>query len=133
VLFSTGQFSGGGLLGAVGVDQEKPPGQGERPVGIDVADRDSGRYPQEETHLRLVQVSHPDDEPLQLGDSYYPSTIVQNLNIMNPADTKEGIDQILEDLGYIPTRYEDEIIWRMPTSDETEKLIIAAGTPVAAC
>jgi GntR family transcriptional regulator len=28
---------------------------------------------------------------------------------MNPADIKEGIDQVLEDLGYIPTRYEDEI------------------------
>jgi GntR family transcriptional regulator len=49
---------------------------------------------------------------------------------MNPADIKEGIDQILEDLGYIPTRYEDEITWRIPTPDETDKLIIAAGTPV---
>jgi GntR family transcriptional regulator len=33
---------------------------------------------------------------------------------------KEGTDQILEDLGYIPTRYEGEITWRMPTLDETE-------------
>ena len=49
---------------------------------------------------------------------------------MNPADIKEGIDQVLEDLGYIPTRYEDEITWRIPTPDETDKLIIAAGMPV---
>ena len=58
---------------------------------------------------------------------------MQNLKIMNPAGIKEGTDQILEDLGYIPTRYEDEITWRMLTPDETEKLIIAAGTSVVAC
>ncbi|MGH3870436.1 MAG: GntR family transcriptional regulator [Pseudonocardiaceae bacterium] len=39
-------------------------------------------------------------------------------------------DQVLEDLGHAPTRYEDEITWRMPTPDETEKLTIAVGTPV---
>ena len=78
-------------------------------------------------HLLYVD---PDGEPLQLGDCYYSSTIVQNLKIMNPADIKEGTGQILEVLGYIPTRYEDEITWHMPTPDETEKLAIAAGTPV---
>jgi GntR family transcriptional regulator len=82
---------------------------------------------------RYLLYLDPDDEPLQLGNSYYPSTIVQNLKIMNPADIKEGTGQVLEGLGYISTRYEDEINWRIPTPDETEKLIIAAGTPVAAC
>lgn len=76
------------------------------------------------------RVMYADDEPLQLGDSYYPLTIVRDSQIMNPADIVEGTDQVLEDLGYVPTRYEDEITWRMPTPDETEKLAIAAGTPV---
>ena len=49
---------------------------------------------------------------------------------MNPADIAEGTDHVLEDLGSFPTRYEDEITWRMPTPDETDKLAIAAGTPV---
>jgi hypothetical protein len=133
VLLPACQLPGGGLLGTVGVRQEKLPSQVYHGVGIDLPDRGPGSYPQQEAHLRLVHVPDPDDEPLQLGNSYYPSTIVQNLKIMNPADIKEGTDQILEDLGYIPTRYEDEITWRMPTPDETEKLIMAAGTPVAAC
>jgi GntR family transcriptional regulator len=76
------------------------------------------------------RVMYADDEPLQLGDSYYPLTIVHDSKIMNPADVAEGTDQVLEDLGHVPTRYEDEITWRMPTPDETEKLAIAAGTPV---
>ena len=73
---------------------------------------------------------YADDEPLQLGDSYYPVDIVRDSKIMNPADIAEGTDQVLEDLGHVPTRYEDEITWRMPAPDETDKLAIATGTPV---
>ncbi|MGH3754035.1 MAG: GntR family transcriptional regulator [Pseudonocardiaceae bacterium] len=91
------------------------------------------------THLRIEtgtpvavrrRVMYADDEPLQLGDSHYPLTIVRDSKIMNPADIVEGTGQVLEDLGHVPTRYEDEITWRMPTPDETEKLAITAGTPV---
>ena len=39
---------------------------------------------------RLSHLDNPDDEPLQLGDRYYPLTIVKNPKIMNPADIKEG-------------------------------------------
>jgi GntR family transcriptional regulator len=49
---------------------------------------------------------------------------------MNPADIIEGTDQVLEDLGHIPTRYEDEITWRMPTSEEATKLHLRPGIPV---
>jgi GntR family transcriptional regulator len=76
------------------------------------------------------RIMYADDEPLQLGDSYYPLGIVRDSKIMNPADIPEGTDQVLEDLGHIPTRYEDEITWRMPTPDETDTLAIAAGTPI---
>jgi GntR family transcriptional regulator len=50
---------------------------------------------------------------------------------MDPADVTEGTDQVLEDLGHIPSRYEDEISWRMPTSDESTKLHLGPGIPVA--
>lgn len=49
---------------------------------------------------------------------------------MNPVDIAEGTDQVLEDLGHTPTRYEDEITWRMPTAEEAAKLGMMAGTPV---
>jgi GntR family transcriptional regulator len=59
---------------------------------------------------------------LQLGDSYYPLSIVRDSKIMDPADVVEGTDQVLEDLGHTPTRYRDEITWRMPTADEATTL-----------
>lgn len=76
------------------------------------------------------RIMYADDEPVQLGDSYYPLGIVQDSTIMNPADVVEGTDQVLEDLGHTPTRYEDEITWRMPTAEETAKLRMLTGMPV---
>lgn len=76
------------------------------------------------------RVMYADDEPLQLGDSYYPLDIVDGSKIMDPADIVEGTDQVLEDLGHTPTRYEDEITWRMPSAEETTKLHLGPATPV---
>ncbi|MGH3719308.1 MAG: GntR family transcriptional regulator [Pseudonocardiaceae bacterium] len=76
------------------------------------------------------RIMYADDEPLQLGNSYYPLSIVQGSEIMNPADVVEGTDQVLEDLGHTPTRYEDEITWRMPTMEETATLRMVTGMPV---
>ncbi|WP_163552100.1 GntR family transcriptional regulator [Candidatus Frankia alpina] len=76
------------------------------------------------------RVMYVDEEPLQLGDSYYPLDIVEGSKIMAAADVVEGTDQVLEDLGHVPTRYEDEITWRMPTAEESAKLHLAPGVPV---
>lgn len=90
-------------------------------------------------HLRITpgqpvavrrRVMFADDEPLQLGDSHYPLNIVGHSKIMNPADIPEGTDQVLEDLGHTPTRYEDEITCRMPTEVETRALRLFTGVPV---
>jgi len=76
------------------------------------------------------RVMYADDQPLQLGDSYYPLDIVRNSKIMSPEDVVEGTDQVLEDLGHTPTRYEDEITWRMPSVEEATKLHLGPATPV---
>jgi GntR family transcriptional regulator len=76
------------------------------------------------------RVMYADGEPVQLGDSYYPLTLVADSKIMNPADIPEGTDQVLEDLGHSPTLYQDEITWRMPTADEATQLHIGPGTPI---
>lgn len=70
------------------------------------------------------------DEPIQIGTSSYPLDIVVYSKIMDPADIPEGTDQILEDLGHAPARYEDEITCRMPTEDEAAALELVGGTPV---
>ena len=76
------------------------------------------------------RVQYADAEPLQLGDSYYPLDIVRDSKIMEPADVVEGTDQVLEDLGHTPTRYEDEITWRMPTAEEAQQLHLGSGIPI---
>lgn len=76
------------------------------------------------------RVQFADDEPIQLGDSYYPLDIVCYSKIMDPADIPEGADQVLEDLGHTPTRYVDEITCRMPIEGEAATLRLYAGTPV---
>ena len=76
------------------------------------------------------RVMYADGEPLQLGDSYYPLDIVQDSKLMGTADITEGSDQVLEDLGHTPTRYEDEITWRMPTAAEATALHLGNGIPV---
>jgi GntR family transcriptional regulator len=90
-------------------------------------------------HLRLTpgepvaarrRIMYADDEPLQLGTSFYPLDIVGGSKIMNPADIVEGTDQVLEDLGFAPKRYEDEITWRMPTQEEATTLRMVPGTPI---
>jgi hypothetical protein len=66
------------------------------PVGVEL--RTPGRPDGGSDHDPPIRQRLP-DEVAPLGDSYYPSTIVQNLKIMNPADIKEGTDQILETSG----------------------------------
>jgi GntR family transcriptional regulator len=77
------------------------------------------------------RVMYADDEPIQLGDSYYPLAVVQDSKIMDEDNIPEGTDQVLEDLGHTPARYEDEITWRMPTAEEATMLRIDPGVPVA--
>ena len=98
------------------------------PASVEIASR-LGMQPGDSVAVRR-RVMYADDEPLQLGDSYYPLTIVQDSKIMDPADVVEGTDQVLEDLGHTPTRYEDEITWRMPSAGESTKLHLGPAVPV---
>ena len=88
VLLPAGQFPGGGLLGTVGVCQQKLPSQGHHGVGIDVADGNPGRYPQKETHLRLVQVSDPDQH--RISTHYLTWENTTNVGLSNPPNNHPG-------------------------------------------
>ena len=77
------------------------------------------------------RVMYADDVPVQLGDSYYPAEVVQGSKIMDSADIPEGTDQVLEDLGHVPTRYEDEITARMPFAEEATQLHMEPGIPIS--
>lgn len=72
-----------------------------------------------------------DGEPNHLNDSYYPRELVEGSEIMLPIDIARGANCVLSELGAHQVRAVDEITVRMPTPDETHRLALGPGTPVA--
>lgn len=90
--------------------------------------------------LKLAQGEHAavrrrvrciDDQPYNVNDSYFPLRLVEGSEIMNPVDIARGANMVLTELGYEQVRALDEIHIRMPTPQESQRLDLADGTPVA--
>jgi len=114
---------------------------------------EDGRVPGQTIDVALVQASHEvaqrlgvepgeivvarrrvrsiDGEPFNINDTFYPLAVVQGSEIMSPADVARGCNQVLAEIGYPQARALDEIYVRMPTPDETHRLALEPGTPVA--
>lgn len=75
--------------------------------------------------LRLV-----DGYPHSIHEDYYPRHLVEGSSLLDPT-SQVGADQVLADLGARPTRIADEITVRMPSPDESHRLDMLPGTPVA--
>ena len=75
-------------------------------------------------HVRYI-----DGKPAIISDDYFDERIVQGTELAAPEDTTR--EDILKEAGYEQTYDVDEIITRMPTPEETSKLDISSGTPVA--
>lgn len=115
--------------------------------------REQGREPYEDIEVAIVRpptrvaerlrlrtdepvvvrrrLRYVDDEPMLLADSYYPERLVQGTEIVRPGDALPGVYAVLDELKRGWVRSRDEISARMPTREETVKLALAAGTPVA--
>jgi len=76
------------------------------------------------------RVRYINGDPVNTNDSHFPLEIVQNSEIMSPADIPRGSNQALADLGYPQARIIDEFFTRMPTPEETQRLHLGAGTPI---
>jgi GntR family transcriptional regulator len=72
-----------------------------------------------------------DGEPYNINDSYFPLSLVQDTEIMQPGDIARGASQVLADQGYEQVRAFDEFYVRMPTPEEARRLELGPGTPVA--
>jgi len=70
-----------------------------------------------------------DNKPAITSDDYFDERIVRGTELAAPEDTTR--EDILKEAGYEQIYDTDEIITRMPTPDEVERLKIAPGTPVA--
>jgi GntR family transcriptional regulator len=70
-----------------------------------------------------------DGKPAIISDDYFDERIVRGTELAEPRDTTR--EDILAEAGYPQTYDIDEIITRMPTPTETQRLQIPVGTPVA--
>lgn len=77
-----------------------------------------------------LRVRMVDGEPHNLADTYYPMDLALNTPIMYPDDIPQGVIALMREMGHIQVRYIDDLSWRMPTPDETQKLQISVGVPV---
>src|ERR1017187_2972501 len=75
-------------------------------------------------HIRYI-----DGKPAIISDDYFDERIVRGTELAEPEDTTR--ENILAEAGYEQVYDIDEIITRMPTPTEIERLRISTGTPVA--
>ncbi|MEV6985681.1 GntR family transcriptional regulator [Sphaerisporangium sp. NPDC051017] len=72
-----------------------------------------------------------DEEPYQLGDSYYVYELVRDTAIAEMAPVEEGVLSVLEQAHGSPIdHFVDELSFRMPTPEETTALRLAPGVCV---
>ncbi len=72
-----------------------------------------------------------DEEPYQIGDSYYPHELVADTAIAIPEPVEEGALTVLERANGEPVSYFiDELSFRMPTPEETTILKLDPGVCV---
>jgi GntR family transcriptional regulator len=72
-----------------------------------------------------------DDQPSSLQDSFYPYDIAEGTEILSPHDVERGIIRVLAEQGHIEIGYVDEVIPRMPPTDEETRLLrLSSGVPV---
>jgi DNA-binding GntR family transcriptional regulator len=84
------------------------------------------------TDLAVVRcrVRYADDKAYQLADSYFPEPLVRGTPLMQPRSVSAP-GGVLASIGRPMARYVDEILIRMPSKEESDRLDSQLGTPVA--
>lgn len=72
-----------------------------------------------------------DGEPFNINDTYYRQEAAAGTAAMDPADIPQGSNSVIEAVLGPEVRAVDEIYIRMPDPEETQRLEIDPGTPVA--
>jgi GntR family transcriptional regulator len=85
--------------------------------------------PQTDVCVVRRHVRYIDGKPAIISDDYFDERIVRGTELAEPEDTTR--ENILAEAGYEQVYDIDEIITRMPSPAEVNKLGISPGTPVA--
>lgn len=71
-----------------------------------------------------------EDRYVQLATSWLPIDIARGTRIMHTDTGPGGTYARLAELGHTPARFTEELRARMPTAEETDRLVLPPGTPV---
>ncbi|MBL0886035.1 GntR family transcriptional regulator [Myceligenerans indicum] len=71
-----------------------------------------------------------DGKQVLAATSYLPADLVAGTRILDEDTGPGGIYARLADLGHGPAHFREDIVSRMPTKAEAERLQVAPGTPV---
>lgn len=87
--------------------------------------------PESAPALIRSRVLYANDEPTQIADSYMPWTIAEGCDsLLQPNAGPGGSYGRLEDLGYGPVRFTEDVTVRMPTEPEQRTLDLEPLQPV---
>jgi len=102
---------------------------GPVPAPADVADRlgiEEGEQVLVRRHVLMMG-----DEPVQIGNSYFPYDLAKDSRIAKDVRIPGGAHAELEDaLGHALEYFVEDIMCRMPTGEEAELLGLGSGEPV---
>jgi DNA-binding GntR family transcriptional regulator/GNAT superfamily N-acetyltransferase len=87
--------------------------------------------PLDEDVAGRLRVRSIDGEPYNINDSFFPLHLVLGSDIMSADDIRDGANTSLAELGYEQAFAVDEFETRMPTPEESQRLALPPGTPVA--
>jgi GntR family transcriptional regulator len=87
--------------------------------------------PETETVVRRENWYYADDEPMQVGVTYSPWSIVEGTPVADSAKMGKGsLYARFEERGHAITTIREEVTARMPTPDEAKGLRIPDAVPV---
>lgn len=88
------------------------------------------RVPAGSTVVRRTRMRTVDGRPFQLSSSWFPESIAAGTPLMEEGDVAMP-GGILRSIGHPQQHVRDEITVRMPTPEESERLELPPGTPIA--
>jgi GntR family transcriptional regulator len=101
----------------------------QQPAPPDVAER--LKIPPHEIVVCRENVYYADDQAVQIGITYIPTAVAGTTShVVTKALGRGSLYSRFEDLGYEVTRIREQVLSRLPTSEEASTLAIPPGVPV---
>jgi GntR family transcriptional regulator len=101
---------------------------GEVPAPVGIAELLG--LPEGEPVVVRRRIMYLGDEPCELTDTYYPADIARGTRLASTARIRGGAVTLLGELGYVGVGVSEDVVARMPSTDERDVLHTADDEPV---